>query len=140
MDRKKYKQLRVLLTLFVSALVAVAVMRSSYLLASVGIVTGIFVTLILRSHVKVKTDERESVVQEKAARMAYGIFAPTMGVSALLLLLPTKSGLAVFSRGEFAYIESFGIVFAYVTLFLITLYGISYHYYNKKYGGSSDEE
>jgi hypothetical protein len=72
--------------------------------------------------------------------MTYAIFAPTIGIGAFLLLLPSKSGLSVFSKGEFAYIESLGMVFAYLTLFLIAIYAICYHFFDRKYGGSGSEE
>ncbi len=140
MDGKKYKQLRVFVAFFVSAIVSLAVLRDSYLLAAAGVLTGMVFLVFARTKVKVRTDERESTVQEKAARMTYAIFAPTLGISAFLLLLPSKSGLSVFTNGEFIYLESLGMVLAYITLFLIVIYAISYHFYNRKYGGSGDEE
>jgi uncharacterized membrane protein len=140
MDRKKYKQLRVAVALFVGAIVAVAVIRDSYLLAAAGVLTGIVFLALVRSKVKIRTDERELTIQEKAARMTYAIFAPTIGIAAFLLLLPSKGGISVFSKGEWLYTESLGMIFAYLALFLITIYAISYHFFNKKYGGNSDEE
>ena len=140
MDRKKYKQLRAVVTLFVSAIVGVAVVRDSYLLAMAGILTGLVFMILVRSRTKIKTDERESTIQEKAARMTYAIFAPTLGIGAFLLLLPSKGGISVFRNGEWLYIESLGMVFAYLTLFLIALYAISYHFFNRKFGGAGNEE
>jgi hypothetical protein len=90
--------------------------------------------------VKVKADEREVAVREKAAQLTYAIFAPTIGIGSFLLLLPSKSGLSIFTKGEFAYLESLGMIFAYLTLFLIAIYAISFYYLNRKYGGGSDEE
>ncbi len=52
---------------------------------------------------------------------ALKIFILTFGIVALLILFPTLSGLAVFSKGEFAYLESMGIIFTYITLFSISL-------------------
>ncbi len=43
----------------------------------------------------------------------------TLGIVTFLLLFPSYSGLSVFSKGEFAYLESMGIIFAYVTLLAI---------------------
>ena len=140
MNRKTYKQLRILVAFFVGLIVSIAVSRDSYLLAITGVLTGMAFMFLVRSKAKISTDERELTVQEKAARMTYAIFAPTIGIGAFLLLLPSKGGLSVFSKGEWLFIESLGMVFAYLTLFLITIYAISYHFFNKKYGGGGDEK
>lgn len=140
MDRKKYKQLRVVVSLFVGSIVGLAVVRNNYLLSLAGVLTGMAFMILVRSRIKIKTDEREAAIQEKAARMAYAIFAPTIGIGALLLLLPSKSGLSVFNKGEFIFIESLGMVLAYLALFLISVYAISYHFYNKKFGGKENEK
>ncbi len=140
MNRVTYKKLRTALAFFVGLVVSVAVIKNSYLLAIAGVLTGIVLMTLLRAQAKIRTDERETVIQEKAARMTYAIFAPVIGIAALLLLLPSKGGIAVFSRGEWLYIESLGMIFAYVSLFLIALYAISYHFVNRKYGGGGNEE
>ncbi|MCL4367493.1 DUF2178 domain-containing protein [Patescibacteria group bacterium] len=140
MNQKRYNQLRVAVTLFVGMIVALAVINNSYLLSFVAVITGMIFMALVRSRVQIKTDERESVVQEKAARLTYAIFAPTLGIGAFLMLVPSGSGLSVFSKGEFLYLESLGMVFAYLTLFLITIYAISYYFLNRKYGGGGSEE
>lgn len=140
MDRKKYTQLRAIVTLFVSAIVGVAVIRDSYLLATASVLTGMVFMVLVRAKAKIRTDEREAAVQEKAARMTYAIFAPTIGIAAFLLLLPSKGGISVFSKGEWLFTESLGMIFAYLTLFLIAIYAISYHFFNKKFGGGGNEE
>lgn len=137
MNRKKYKQLRVVIFLFVGAIIALAINSGSYLLSIAAILTGTIFLILVRSKTKIKIDERETSIQEKAAKMTYAIFTPMIGISALLLLFPSKSGLLVFSKAEFLYIESLGIVFAYLALFLIAIYAISYHFLNRKYGGNS---
>ncbi len=140
MDQKKYHQLRIVITLFVSTLVALSITNDNYLLSIASILTGMVFMLLVRAKAKIKIDERESAIQEKAAKMTYAIFAPTLATSALLLLLPSHGGLSVFSRGEWLYLESLGMVFAYLALFMIAVYSISYHFFNKKYGGGGHEE
>ena len=140
MDQKKYKQLRVIVALFVGVIVALAITRGSYLLSAAGVLTGMVFMVLVRSKAKIKIDEREETVREKAAQMTYAIFAPTIAIGAFLLLIPSKSGFSVFSKGEFEYLESLGSILAYLALFLIAIYAISYHFLNKKYGGSGDEE
>ncbi|HOX96183.1 MAG TPA: DUF2178 domain-containing protein [Candidatus Woesebacteria bacterium] len=140
MDRKRFRQVRVFVILFVGVIVSLAVENDSYLLATAGVFTGMLLMALARSKTKINTDEREATVQEKAAKTAYGIFTSAIGIAAFLLLLPTKGGLSVFSKGEWAYIESLGIIFAYLTLLLITIYSVSYFLLNKQYGGGIDEE
>lgn len=140
MNNKRYQQIRVIITFFVGAIVAVSVVRDSYLLAVIGVLTGMIFLILVKSKAKIVVDEREKTVREKAAQLTYAIFAPTIGIGAFLMLFPSYSGLSVFSKGEFAYLESLGMVFAYLALFLIVLYAISYYFLNRKYGGGRDEE
>lgn len=139
MNRKIYKQFRIIVAFFVGMIVSIAVTKDSYLLAAAGVFTGIIFMFLVRSKAKITTDERELSVQEKAARVTYSIFAPTIGIISFLLLLPAQGGFTVFSKGEWLFIESLGIVFAYLTLFLIALYAVTYYFFNKKYGGNGDE-
>lgn len=140
MNRKKYKQIRVAVALFVFIIVTLATISNSYLLALLGVLTGMLFMGIVRSKTKITIDEREKTMREKAAQMTYAIFAPTIGIGTLILLIPSLSGLSVFSKGNFTYLESLGMILAYLTLFLIIIYAISYHFLNKKYGGNSNEE
>ncbi len=140
MDRKKYRQLRIAVAFFVGMIVSIAVTKDSYLLAVAAVLTGMIFMILVRVKAKIRTDERELTIQEKAARLTYAIFAPTIGIASFLLLLPSKGGIDVFSKGEWLYIESLGMVFAYLTLFLIIIYAISYHFFNRKYGGGGNEK
>ena len=140
MNLKRYKQVRVLVALFVGAIVSIAVNLDSYLLATAGVLTGMLFLALVRSKTKIVVDERESTVREKAAQMTYAIFTPTLGIGTFLLLFPSLSNLSVFSKGEFLFLESLGMIFAYLTLFLISVYSISFYFLNKKYGGGSNEK
>ncbi|MDD3679278.1 MAG: DUF2178 domain-containing protein [Candidatus Shapirobacteria bacterium] len=140
MDDKKYRQVRVLVVFFVGVIMAISLLRESFLLSTAGIVTGMLFLALARSKTSISLDEREKTIREKAANLTYAIFAPTIGIGAFLLLFPTHSGLSVFAKGEFYYLESLGMVFAYLALFLIAIYALSYHFLNKKYGGGGDEE
>lgn len=140
MNIKRYKQARVIVALFVGTIVSIAVTLDSYLLAAIGVLTGMLFLGLVRSRAKIVVDEREKTIKEKAAQLTYAIFAPTIGIGAFLLLMPSLSGVSVFSKGEFVYLESLGIIFAYLALFLIAIYSISYHFLNKRYGGGGNEE
>ena len=140
MDRKKYDQLRSLVALFVSVIVAVAVIGDSYVLVLVGIVTGMICMVLVRRQIKIGTDEREETVRAKAAQLTYAIFTSTIGIGAVLLLIPYQKLSPVFAKGEFAYLESLGLVLAYLTLFLIAIYALAHQYLNRQYGGSGHDE
>lgn len=140
MDIKRYKQVRAVVLLFVAAVVAMASNQNSYLLAVIGVITGMLFLTLVRSKTKIVVDERDRTLREKAAQLTYAIFTPTIGIGALILLIPSRSGLSVFSKGEFAYLDSLGVILAYLTFFLIAVYAISYHFLNRKYGGGGDEE
>jgi len=138
MNIKKYRQIRVVTTFFIGFLVSMAVMQNSYTLAIIGVLTGMLFLTLVRSKAKIVIDERERTIREKAAQMTYAIFAPTIGLGSFLILMFT-SGKFPPAKGEFYYLESLGMVFAYLTLFLISLYAISYFFLNRKYGGGNEE-
>ncbi len=140
MDIKRYRQLRSAIILFIGAIITVATYLNSYFLTLVSILTGILFFILVRSKVKIKIDERETLIREKAAKLTYAIFAPTIGIGAFLLLIPYQDLSPVFAKGEFTYLESLGTILAYLTLFLIVVYAISYFFLNRKYGGAGNEK
>jgi len=140
MKIKKYYPFRIVITIFVSAIVLLAIASNDYLLSIVGVIVGLLFIAFVRIKANNGVDEREVTIQEKAAHLTYAIFAPTIGIGALLLLILSRSKLPVFANAEFAYLESLGVILAYLTLFLISVYAISHHFLSKQYGGSKDEE
>ena len=140
MEAKKYRQIRVVVSMFVGMVVAMGVTRESYLLALAGVLTGMVFMGLARSKIKMVVDERERQVREKTAEMAFAIFTPTIGLGSFLLLVPYKKLSSVFAGGEFVYLESLGMILAYLTLFLIALYAIAYHMFNRKLGGGGNEK
>ena len=138
MNNKKYQQIRVITTIFIATLVAIAVNINSYPLALAAVITGLLFLTLVRSKTKIVIDEREKTVREKAAQITYAIFTPTLGIGAFLLIL-FNSGLIKAVKEKMYYLESLGIVFAYLTLFLLTLYALSYYFLNHKYGGGNKE-
>lgn len=125
--------------MFVGVIVAVAT-RHSLLLSFTAVVTGMLFLILARTKTKIRIDEREKTIREKSAQLTYAIFAPTLGIAALLLLVPSQSGISVFVKGEWLYVESLGTILAYLALLLIAIYSFSYYFLSKKYGGSTDEE
>jgi hypothetical protein len=45
----------------------------------------------------------------------------------------------VFSKGEWQFTDALGIIFAYLTLFLITVYSLAYYFFNRQSGGAENE-
>lgn len=123
---KTYRQIRAVVAFFVAMLVSISTVRDNQILAFVAVITGMLFMILARSKAKVVIDEREKTVREKAAQLTYAIFAPTIGLGSFLLISFGKNNL---------YLESLGQVLAYLTLFLISLYAISYYFLNRKFGG-----
>ncbi len=139
MNRTQFLRFRALVSLFVMALLIAATTLESYLLATAAVFTGMLMLAIGRARTKIITDERDEIIQDKAARTAFAIFAPTIGLGAFLMLFPSLSQLEVFAKGDFLFLESVGMIFAYLALFIIVLYAISYLYFNRKFGGSREK-
>jgi len=131
MDTYKVRQLRLAALLFMAALVLVSLWLNNYLLAAAGLVTGLLFLLVVRSGAGPAVDERELTIREKAAASTYAIYAGTIGLSAVLLLLMAGRG--------FVFLEALGLVFAYLTLFLLALYAVSYQFFAHRYGGGDEE-
>ncbi len=140
MNKKQFQLLRIIIVAFISAIVLLAITGNDIFLLFAGAAAGVLFWIFLGAKSEVGFDERGVSVREKAAHLTYIIFAPTIGISALIMLIPSHSGLEVFSRGDFTFLESLGIVFACLTLFLIVIYAISTHFVNNQFGGGDDEK
>lgn len=130
MNTKTYRQLRVLVAFFISVIVSIAVSIDNQVLAVIGVLSGMIFMVLARSKTKIIIDEREKAVREKAAQMTYAIFAPTIGLGSFFLLTWGKSNYYLYELGQ---------IFAYLTLFLITVYAVSYFYLNRQFGGGNEE-
>ncbi len=132
MNEKTFKFLKFLVTAFLAALMFLAILRTQLALAVIAGIAGILFLTIVRTTGSLIVDEREQSVREKAAQLTYLIFAPTLGLSAL--------GLLVLSHDSNYFLESLGVIFAYLTLFQITLYTLSSFFIDRKLGGNGQEE
>lgn len=130
MNIKTYRQIRALVAFFVAMIVSISVVQENQVLAFVAVITGMLFMILARSKAKVVIDEREKTIREKAAQLTYAIFAPTIGIGSFLLISFGKNNM---------YLESLGQVMAYLTLFLISLYAISYYFLNRKFGGDGSK-
>ncbi len=135
MNRKTYKHLKLFISIFLALIFVLAVSQDNLTLAVVSIVIGMLFMGLARSSNDVISDEREISIQEKSARLAYAIFAPTIGLGAILLLLPAKGGFSVFAKGDWLFAEAVGVILAYLSVLLIAIYTASHYYFNHRYGG-----
>jgi uncharacterized membrane protein len=131
MDTRTYQIMRAAAYFFMAAVVATSLWLNNWLLAAVGVGVGLLLLAVLRARAQAADDERAQAIREKAALAAYGIFAATIGASAVVLLF--------FSKRGFLYLEALGLILAYLTLFLIALYAVSYAFFNRKFGGGGEE-
>lgn len=131
MKNKTYRILRIGIAMFTATIVSVAVNIDNTTLAAAGVLIGMAFMVIVRSKSKIQLDERQKMVREKAARMAYAIFAPTIGLGSLILLLIAPK--------DSYFLEAIGTVLAYLSLFFIALYVISHYFINRKFGGDGEE-
>lgn len=140
MTLKKYRQTKNLILVFLILILLVSFSLKLFLLTGFSLLTFIlFISLISSKNQKI-FDEREVGLRQQATDFTFTIFLSTISLSAFLMLIPSYSGLSVFSRGEFLFLESLGVIFAYLTLFIIILYSVSYFFFSQKTGGKTDEE
>jgi len=130
MNRTHYKKISAYVAFFVAMLLSISIASGNQIMAALAAITGLLFATIWKLKAKIVVDEREKTVQEKAAQLTYAIFTPMLAIGAFLLLLLGKRE---------AYLMAIGQVFAYLSLFLISLYSISVHFINKKLGGSIEE-
>lgn len=131
MNSKQYRQSRIVVVFLVSILVALASKLDLAILAIAAALTGFVFLLVVRFKHKIVIDEREKTIREKAAQTAQAVFTPTLAIGALLMILFGQNSI---------YILALGQIFAYLSLFQMLLYAISFHFYNHKYGAAANEE
>jgi len=130
---KKGIWIRVAIASFIGANTAVAMIFRVYALALSGLAIGILFLILVGRRNRILMDERAAMIQEKAARMTYAVFAPTIALGSFVMIVMGRAN-------DSPYLESLGTVLFYLMLFLIILYGIFCRYYNRKLGGGDDEE
>jgi len=131
MNNKTYQKYRVGIAIFTSIIVGLAVTRDNTVLAVAGVLIGVAFMAAVRSQTNIELDERQKMVREKAALLSYAIFAPTIALGSLALILLAPEGSY--------YMEAIGFVLAYLSLFFIALYSISHYFINRKFGGDGKE-
>lgn len=130
MTLKKYRQTKNLTLIFLVLILLVSLSLKIFLLSGFSILTIIlFISLISSKNQKI-FDEREVNLRQQATDFTFTIFLSTISIASFLLLIPSYSGLSVFSRGEFLFLETLGVIFAYLTISIIILYSLSYLFFS----------
>jgi len=134
MNCKQFKRIKMLITAFVSATVAIAVVYNNAILALAGVAIGMLFLLLVRKKTKiVLVDERIQNIGGRAARLTYVILTVTLAFFSLVFITTGRR------TGEANY-ETLGTILSFITLFSLALYSLSYKYFSKKYGETDNEQ
>lgn len=129
MNQTQFKWARLVIVALVAMTVSTAVSIANFYLALSGVLIGmLFMWLVRLRYRKVIVDERVNTVSGRAARMSYAITTMTLMVLSMFFIMSGKSS------GQI-YIEALGVVFGFTVLLAVALYSVSFHYYDKRYGG-----
>ncbi|MFA5270112.1 MAG: DUF2178 domain-containing protein [Patescibacteria group bacterium] len=128
MDHQQYQKIRVLILLLVATIVATAIIVNNLYLAFAGVLIGMLFLLVAKQKFKQAiVDERVISIAGRASQVTYVVVTTLLACLGLFFTLSAKTH-------NSPYLESIGVVFCYVALLLVTIYSLSYHYFNKKYG------
>jgi len=134
MNYHQFKRIKLLIALFISATVAVAIIYNNIILAFAGMIIGIsFLFLVKKKTKAVLVDERLENIAGRAARLTYITLTITIGFLSLIFIGTGRR------TGETGY-EFLGIILSYITLLSVAIYSLSYKYFSKKYGETADEQ
>jgi len=128
MNYKNYQIIRTLIGLLIATIVVTATIINNFYLAISGVLIGMLFLFLAKSKFKkIIVDERVISISGKASRVTYMIVTMFLAFFGLFSIFTSKGH-------EDLYFESLGVVLCYIALLLITIYSISYYYFNKKYG------
>lgn len=128
MKYKVYRKINLSILLIMLIGMGISIYLNSVLLALLIFGGGMVINSFLKAQVaNYPDDERLQSVSEKAARTAFVISLPIMGLTSTMLLIA--------GNGPFYFLRSLGIVLGYATLVMLGVYLLSYYYFNKRSGG-----
>lgn len=129
MTYKSFKKIRLLIIALIAIIIATAVSINNFYLAISGILIGILFNFFVRiKFKKAWTDERIVNVSDKATKITYVISTLVLAILSLFFIFSGR-------QHQDATMETIGIVFSYIAMLNIAVYTVSFHYFNKKYGG-----
>ncbi|MBU0707956.1 DUF2178 domain-containing protein [Patescibacteria group bacterium] len=125
MTIKTFKKVYLGIAIFILASVVIAVLVDNLILALAGLFIGIL--LVILFSIKVKTtvsDERTEAISGRSAYITFHIITLLLGLLSFFFII---NG---YIQKDFQS-ESLGVTLCYITLLSITIYAITYRYFNK---------
>ena len=128
MNKKTYGQVRNAVYVFIGFVVSVSVVRSNYLLSSIGIALGLLLLYVAGKQLdEVVKDERNAMIQQKASTMTLSIVSLTLAFAGIAVVELSNRG--------YALIEGYGYFMADLSMGIMSLNGVFNWYYGKQLGG-----
>lgn len=133
MEYKIFRKVKILITAFISATVAMAVVYENMILALAGVLIGLLFLFLVKKKTKaVWVDERIKSVGGHAALLTHTILTSVIAFLSLVFIIGGRQ------TGKLQ-IEALGIVLSYIVLSSLAIYAMSYKYYLKKFGDEDEE-
>jgi len=125
MKKNTYLTFRIIVVVIVAIVVSGSVVAKTNVLIPLAVVIGgmLLLTLLRRSVKEILEDERSRYINEKAARLALGIYTPLAAVCAIIM---------VFTGNDFLPPDmGTGAVLSYATCALMIIYSLAHIYYER---------
>ncbi len=118
-----YKTIRIIVSMYVAAVVSSAVVSENFMLALAGVISGMLVIWLAKKRTKTITaDEMILTVSGKAARITYSLTTISLALVSVLLMFLAKE----------PFPKALGIIFSYLALAMMVVYSILYKYLMKQ--------
>ncbi len=122
-----YQTIRIIVVIIVAAVVSGSVVAEANVLIPLATIIGgmILIALLRRQVQEIMEDERSHLINEKAARLALGIYAPLAAVAAVILIflgddkLPPDMGASA--------------ILSYATCALMIIFSLAHMYYERNH-------
>jgi uncharacterized membrane protein len=127
MNKNMYQTIRIIVVIIVAAVVSGSVVAEANVLIPLATIIGgmILIALLRRQVQEIMEDERSHLINEKAARLALGIYAPLAAVAAVILIflgddkLPPDIGASA--------------ILSYATCALMIIFSLAHMYYERNH-------
>lgn len=127
MKAKTFIWAKALIMIFIVLVVGYAYVKQLAVVGLGAVVVGMLFMVLVKTRVKeVMVDERMMTVAGKAGEITYRVVTLVMGLGALMLM--------TIGQGEgMEYLNALGLIFAYIAMFSIGVYALSYWLFNRDY-------
>ncbi len=127
MRKETFNRIQRIVGLFLTLLMAISVMRDTYVLASVGVTLSVVIIILTRKQVKqVQTDERTVLIQQKASTVTLSVFSVASAITGLLMI--------EFSYRGFEQFAGYGHFLTYLVMGVVSLNSLLMWHYGRELG------